>query len=60
MVRIDLRVVPTYVPKQKMMTRDNVPVSIDAVVYHCPSICFRSFPGKKGKIIGKAVKSDRA
>ena len=33
MVKIDLRVVPIDVPKQEMMTRDNVPVSVDAVVY---------------------------
>jgi regulator of protease activity HflC (stomatin/prohibitin superfamily) len=33
MVKMDLRVVPIDVPKQEMMTRDNVPVSVDAVVY---------------------------
>ncbi len=33
MVKVDLRVVTTDVPKQEMMTRDNVPVSVDAVVY---------------------------
>src|SRR5258708_4874808 len=33
MVRIDLRVITTAVPKQEMMTRDNVPVTVDAVVY---------------------------
>jgi regulator of protease activity HflC (stomatin/prohibitin superfamily) len=33
MVRIDLRVVTIDVPRQEMMTRDNVPVSVDAVVY---------------------------
>ena len=33
MVRVDLRVVTIGVPKQEMMTRDNVPVSVDAVVY---------------------------
>jgi regulator of protease activity HflC (stomatin/prohibitin superfamily) len=33
MVRIDLRVVTLDVPRQEMMTRDNVPVSVDAVVY---------------------------
>jgi regulator of protease activity HflC (stomatin/prohibitin superfamily) len=33
MVRVDLRVVTIDVPKQEMMTRDNVPVSVDAVVY---------------------------
>jgi regulator of protease activity HflC (stomatin/prohibitin superfamily) len=33
MVKVDLRVVALAVPKQEMMTRDNVPVSVDAVVY---------------------------
>jgi regulator of protease activity HflC (stomatin/prohibitin superfamily) len=33
MVRLDLRVVTIDVPKQEMMTRDNVPVTVDAVVY---------------------------
>jgi regulator of protease activity HflC (stomatin/prohibitin superfamily) len=33
MVRIDLRVVTLDVPRQEMMTRDNVPVSVDAVMY---------------------------
>ncbi len=33
LVKIDLRVVTTDVPKQDMMTRDNVPVTVDAVVY---------------------------
>ncbi|MHB0998854.1 MAG: slipin family protein [Armatimonadota bacterium] len=33
MFRLDLRVVTMDVPKQEMMTRDNVPVSVDAVVY---------------------------
>jgi len=33
MVRMDLRVVTIDVPKQEIMTRDNVPVSVDAVVY---------------------------
>jgi regulator of protease activity HflC (stomatin/prohibitin superfamily) len=33
MVRVDLRVITIDVPKQEMMTRDNVPVSVDAVVY---------------------------
>ncbi|MCF7669605.1 MAG: SPFH domain-containing protein [Verrucomicrobia bacterium] len=33
MVKIDLRVVTTDVPKQEVMTRDNVPASVDAVVY---------------------------
>jgi regulator of protease activity HflC (stomatin/prohibitin superfamily) len=33
MVRVDLRVVTIDVPRQEMMTRDNVPVSVDAVVY---------------------------
>lgn len=33
MVKVDLRVVTADVPKQEMMTRDNVPVSVDAVVY---------------------------
>jgi regulator of protease activity HflC (stomatin/prohibitin superfamily) len=33
MVRMDLRVVTIDVPQQEMMTRDNVPVTVDAVVY---------------------------
>lgn len=33
MVRMDLRVVTLDVPRQEMMTRDNVPVTVDAVVY---------------------------
>lgn len=33
MVRVDLRVITIDVPKQEMMTRDNVPVTVDAVVY---------------------------
>jgi regulator of protease activity HflC (stomatin/prohibitin superfamily) len=33
MVRIDLRVVTLDVPRQEMMTRDNVPVTVDAVMY---------------------------
>jgi len=33
MVRMDLRVVTIDVPKQAMMTRDNVPVTVDAVIY---------------------------
>ena len=33
MVKIDLRVVTIDVAKQEVMTRDNVPVSVDAVVY---------------------------
>jgi len=33
MVKIDLRVITAAVPKQEMMTRDNVPVTVDAVVY---------------------------
>lgn len=33
MVTVDLRVITIDVPKQEMMTRDNVPVSVDAVVY---------------------------
>ena len=33
MVKVDLRVVTIDVPQQEMMTRDNVPVSVDAVVY---------------------------
>jgi len=32
-VKVDLRVVTIDVPKQEMMTRDNVPVTVDAVVY---------------------------
>src|SRR3954466_5564965 len=33
MVRMDLRVVTTDVPKQEVMTRDNVPATVDAVIY---------------------------
>jgi regulator of protease activity HflC (stomatin/prohibitin superfamily) len=33
MVKVDLRVITIDVPNQEMMTRDNVPVSVDAVVY---------------------------
>lgn len=33
MVKVDLRVITIDVPKQEMMTRDNVPVTVDAVVY---------------------------
>lgn len=33
MVRVDLRVQTRDVPRQEMMTRDNVPVSVDAVMY---------------------------
>lgn len=33
MFRMDLRIVTMDVPKQEMMTRDNVPVTVDAVVY---------------------------
>jgi len=32
-VRMDLRVVTIDVPRQEVMTRDNVPVSVDAVLY---------------------------
>ena len=32
-VRMDLRVVTIDVPKQEVMTRDNVPATVDAVVY---------------------------
>src|SRR5262249_47213908 len=33
MVKVDLRVITMDVPRQEMMTRDNVPVTVDAVVY---------------------------
>ena len=33
MLRIDLRIITLDVPKQEMMTRDNVPVTVDAIVY---------------------------
>ncbi|HEY8993321.1 MAG TPA: slipin family protein [Lacunisphaera sp.] len=33
LVRMDLRVVTIDVPRQEIMTRDNVPVSVDAVIY---------------------------
>jgi len=32
-VKIDLRVITMDVPKQELMTRDNVPVTVDAVIY---------------------------
>src|SRR5699024_10608459 len=33
MVRVDMRIVTNDVPKQEMMTSDNVPVTVDAVLY---------------------------
>lgn len=33
MIKMDLRVVTLDVPRQEMMTRDNVPVTVDAVVF---------------------------
>ena len=33
MVRMDLRVVTIDLPKQEIMTRDNVPATVDAVIY---------------------------
>jgi regulator of protease activity HflC (stomatin/prohibitin superfamily) len=33
MVKMDLRVITTDVPKQEIMTRDNVPATVDAVIY---------------------------
>ena len=33
MVKVDLRVITINVAKQEIMTRDNVPVTVDAVVY---------------------------
>jgi regulator of protease activity HflC (stomatin/prohibitin superfamily) len=33
MVKMDLRVVTLDIPQQEMMTRDNVPVKVDAVMY---------------------------
>jgi len=33
MIKMDLRIITMDVPKQDMMTRDNVPVSVDAVIY---------------------------
>ena len=33
MVKMDLRIVTIDVPKQEIMTRDNVPATVDAVVY---------------------------
>ena len=32
-VKVDLRVITINVPQQEIMTRDNVPVTVDAVVY---------------------------
>jgi regulator of protease activity HflC (stomatin/prohibitin superfamily) len=45
MVRIDLRVVTIDVARQEVMTRDNVPMTVDAVVYfsrHRSSVCGRA------------------
>src|ERR1700693_4987814 len=33
MVKMDLRVITIDVPRQEVMTRDNVPATVDAVVY---------------------------
>lgn len=33
MIKVDRRLVTMDVPKQEMMTRDNVPVTVDAVIY---------------------------
>jgi regulator of protease activity HflC (stomatin/prohibitin superfamily) len=33
MVKLDLRVVTTSVPQQEIMTKDNVPATVDAVIY---------------------------
>jgi regulator of protease activity HflC (stomatin/prohibitin superfamily) len=33
MVKMDLRVVTTSVPQQEIMTKDNVPATVDAVIY---------------------------
>src|ERR1700728_774179 len=33
MVRMDLRVITISVARQEVMTRDNVPVTVDAVIY---------------------------
>ena len=33
MVKVDLRVITINVPQQEIMTRDNVPVTVDVVVY---------------------------
>lgn len=33
MIRVDVRSTPIDVPKQEIMTRDNVPANVDAVVY---------------------------
>jgi len=33
MIKMDLRVITLDVPRQEMMTKDNVPVTVDAVVY---------------------------
>ena len=41
MVKMDLRVITIDVPKQEVMTRDNVPATVDAVVYFQWSILRR-------------------
>ncbi len=39
MVRMDLRVVTIDVARQEVMTRDNVPMTVDAVVYGAVREC---------------------
>ena len=34
MIKLDLRVVTVDIPKQAVITRDNVTVDVDAVVYY--------------------------
>ena len=53
-VKVDLRVVTINVPQQEMMTRDNVPVTVDAVVY------FRAGPGGRHHQSGELPESDFA
>jgi regulator of protease activity HflC (stomatin/prohibitin superfamily) len=52
MVKMDLRVVTIDVARQELMTRDNVPMTVDAVVYFRSSDC--------GRASGEVLESDFA
>ena len=54
MVRMDLRVVTIDVARQEVMTRDNVPMTVDAVVY------FRVIDPAAGRASGELPESDFA